>query len=314
MLELSARSTRRLGPDILAEPPDCRGWSRTCGASTDARVGDAAARPAARRRDRQRLEGRVALAGPSSRPGGGSATWTTRSSSACRRGGAADESVARGGARRALRLPQAREEPCPRCGTPIARAARVTTTARPTGARAARQERSRRARSRVGWPSAPPPLPFAALLLLAGSRCWPEDVGGRGRDPVRLRGARRARPCSLYEYRPLVRSYVDARAERLGALADARIAMEELGREPAAADLRRRAPGKAATPPCCGRSCCRFWPTWPRPAVGSTGATRPSTVPTPSSSAPCWASAGATPPSRRSSGSRSAPRSSWGRA
>jgi hypothetical protein len=40
---------------------------------------------------------------------------------------------------------------------------------------------------------------------------------------------------ALYEYRPLVRSYVDARAERLGALADARIAMEELSREPAAA-------------------------------------------------------------------------------
>jgi hypothetical protein len=40
---------------------------------------------------------------------------------------------------------------------------------------------------------------------------------------------------SLYEYRPLVRSYVDARAERLGGLADARIAVEELGREPAAA-------------------------------------------------------------------------------
>ena len=40
---------------------------------------------------------------------------------------------------------------------------------------------------------------------------------------------------SLYEYRPLVRSYVDARAERLGALADAPIAVEELSREPAAA-------------------------------------------------------------------------------
>jgi hypothetical protein len=40
---------------------------------------------------------------------------------------------------------------------------------------------------------------------------------------------------SLYEYRPLVRSYVDARFERLGALADARIAVEELSREPAAA-------------------------------------------------------------------------------
>jgi hypothetical protein len=40
---------------------------------------------------------------------------------------------------------------------------------------------------------------------------------------------------SLYEYRPLVRSYVDARARTLGELADARIAIEELGREPAAA-------------------------------------------------------------------------------
>jgi hypothetical protein len=40
---------------------------------------------------------------------------------------------------------------------------------------------------------------------------------------------------SLYEYKPLVRSYVDARAERLGMLADARISLEELGREPAAA-------------------------------------------------------------------------------
>jgi hypothetical protein len=40
---------------------------------------------------------------------------------------------------------------------------------------------------------------------------------------------------SLYEYRPLVRSYVDARAERLGALADTRLALEELRREPAAA-------------------------------------------------------------------------------
>ncbi len=46
--------------------------------------------------------------------------------------------------------------------------------------------------------------------------------------------AARGRP-PLYEYRPLVRSYVDSRAERLGALADARIALEELRREPAAA-------------------------------------------------------------------------------
>ena len=38
----------------------------------------------------------------------------------------------------------------------------------------------------------------------------------------------------LHEYKPLLRSYVQARAHRLGALADARIAIEELSREPAA--------------------------------------------------------------------------------
>jgi hypothetical protein len=42
-------------------------------------------------------------------------------------------------------------------------------------------------------------------------------------------------PASLYEYRPLVRSYVDARGERLAALADARLAVEDLRGEPAAA-------------------------------------------------------------------------------
>jgi len=40
---------------------------------------------------------------------------------------------------------------------------------------------------------------------------------------------------SLYEYRPLVRSYLHARTQRLAALADAQIALEELAREPAAA-------------------------------------------------------------------------------
>lgn len=49
-----------------------------------------------------------------------------------------------------------------------------------------------------------------------------EHAAGRGR-------------AALYEYRPLVRSYVDARCERLGSLADARIAVEELSREPSAA-------------------------------------------------------------------------------
>ncbi len=40
---------------------------------------------------------------------------------------------------------------------------------------------------------------------------------------------------AFYEYRPLTRGYVEARAERLARLDDARFAVEELGREPAAA-------------------------------------------------------------------------------
>ena len=50
---------------------------------------------------------------------------------------------------------------------------------------------------------------------------------------------------SLYEYRPLLRAFVEARAERLVAREDARIALEELVREPAAAVFARaHAPGE----------------------------------------------------------------------
>jgi hypothetical protein len=44
---------------------------------------------------------------------------------------------------------------------------------------------------------------------------------------------------SLYEYRPLVRGFVEARADRLAAREDAKIAVEELRREPAAAIFSR---------------------------------------------------------------------------
>jgi hypothetical protein len=40
---------------------------------------------------------------------------------------------------------------------------------------------------------------------------------------------------ALYDYRPLARGYVEARADQLRALDDAQFALEELGREPAAA-------------------------------------------------------------------------------
>jgi hypothetical protein len=48
----------------------------------------------------------------------------------------------------------------------------------------------------------------------------------------------------LYEYRPLIGSYVDARAGRLAALPDARAALDELRREPAAAIFARAHAGE----------------------------------------------------------------------
>ena len=66
---------------------------------------------------------------------------------------------------------------------------------------------------------------LASFSLLAA------DVEGGGEIPF----AFEEHSGGLHEYRPLMRSYVEARAERLGTLADARIAVEELSREPAAA-------------------------------------------------------------------------------
>ena len=55
----------------------------------------------------------------------------------------------------------------------------------------------------------------------------------------------RDRP-SFYEYRPLVRGYVEARASRLASGEDAAIAVEELAREPAAAIFARAHAGPAS--------------------------------------------------------------------
>jgi hypothetical protein len=57
--------------------------------------------------------------------------------------------------------------------------------------------------------------------------------------------ASRGRP-ALYEYRPLVRSFVVARAHRLKSRDDARIALDELDREPAAAIFARAHAGARA--------------------------------------------------------------------
>jgi hypothetical protein len=72
-------------------------------------------------------------------------------------------------------------------------------------------------------------------FCLAGFAVLTRDVEDGAEIPFAFEEHAARGQASLYEYRPLVRSYVEARAERLGALADAKLALEELRREPAAA-------------------------------------------------------------------------------
>ena len=107
---------------------------------------------------------------------------------------------------------------------------------------------------------------------------------------------------SLYEYRPLVRSYVDARAERLGALADARIAVEELRREPAAAVYAARTHGAPRRRPDEALLRTILLPLLAdvaEAAAASTGPTRRSTGRTPASRARCSRTVARTRRSRR---------------
>ena len=52
---------------------------------------------------------------------------------------------------------------------------------------------------------------------------------------------------ALYEYRPLVRSFIESRARELAAREDARLALDELLREPAAAIFARAHAGPTPT-------------------------------------------------------------------
>jgi hypothetical protein len=72
-------------------------------------------------------------------------------------------------------------------------------------------------------------------FCLAGFSLLADDVDRGAEIPFAFEEHAARGTASLYEYRPLVRSYVEARAERLGALADARIVLDDLRREPAAA-------------------------------------------------------------------------------
>ncbi len=200
-------------------------------------------------------------------------------------------SVATGRGERAIY--RAAGRPCPRCQTLVAswgqgdgnRTAYWCPSCQP-GPEPRREEcTDRRARNRTGDPSAPPPSGAARVLPRPRSRRLFRELDEGGELPFAFEEHQGAGRPTLYEYRPLVRPFLEARAGRLAALADAQVALAELEREPAAAIFARAhaAGGRARATRCCERCCCRCWRRPPRPAAGSTGATRRSSAPTPGS-------------------------------
>ena len=142
VLELHTRALARLGPDILASPPDFDAMlarMRARGRRAAARRG--APRPVARRRDREHVDGRDAV-------GARLSPWLRLRDVPEDDRRRALETAARlmraaveaGREPRAQRLPRA-GRPCPRCGdADRSRGARATRTAPRTGARTARSE------------------------------------------------------------------------------------------------------------------------------------------------------------------------------
>ena len=112
---------------------------------------------------------------------------------------------------------------------------------------------------------------------------------------------------ALYEYRPLVRAFVEERAPRLRGRDDALIALEELQREPAAGIFARAHAGPRPSEDEALFRTVLAGPARRRPprrAAASTGTTNRSIVPTPSSSARSSASVEPIRRSHRSSASR----------
>jgi hypothetical protein len=87
------------------------------------------------------------------------------------------------------------------------------------------------------------------LFGLASFSLLADDVAGGAELPFAFEEHAGRSGSALYDYRPLARSYVEARAERLGSLADARLALDDLRREPAAAIYAAAHSGKGGDEP-----------------------------------------------------------------
>ena len=273
----TTRGSRSLGPDILADPPDLDEMvERMRGTDQSAAIGEAVLD--------QRL---VSGIGNMWRA---EALWRAQVSPWARLGDVSDDElrsllteaaqlmrrVARLGAPPAAVYRQA-GRPCPAAGRRSPRAARATPTASPTGARRAREERPRAPRK---WVRLRAPHLHSALrgFCLGAFAFFGREIERRRRDPVRLRGARLAR--TDRRSTSTGRSSAASSRREAGACSargDTAIALEALGREPAAAIFARaharRAGGARALP---NRAAAARRPTSPRRAAASTGTTTPS--------------------------------------
>src|SRR5207245_9051145 len=119
---------------------------------------------------------------------------------------------------------------------------KATTTARRTGAPGASTLKERRARGRRRTfmpPRAPHLYESLRNFCLGAFRYLHLEVDAGRELPFAFEEHPSPGRPALYEYRPLVRGYVEERARALSSRDDARLAFEDLRREPAAAIFAR---------------------------------------------------------------------------
>ena len=265
VLELDTRGARRLGPDILADPPDLDAIVANLRAEPSRAVGDALLD--------QRLVAGIGNVWKAE------SLWRARVSPWRPLGDVADEELsrrlghaARADARVASRAARPQRARVPACRDGRARAAARRSRSRGQGdanrtaywcPSCQSRRGARPARNRSSWPCAlRTSTALCAASVSRAFRCCAtmSTAGPSSRSPSRST-PRAGRP--LYEYRPLVRSYVEARAERL-ARSPTRSSRSRSSARAGGRDLRRRAHRRGRRPArCCGRSCCRCSPTSP---------------------------------------------------
>ena len=247
VLELDRGIARRLGPDILAEPPDYDTMlaatpRRESAATSRRRV----ARPASRRRHRQPLESGIALArarlavAPPRRSHRRRAPRHTRSSAP------PDARPPRRSAwQRAGLSPQRPAVPPLRRGDQVVAAGRRRTHGLLVSGVPERRG-TEDGVSQLVIVRAPQLHESLRAFALGSFRALLQELE-RGADlPFAFEEHSSYDRPALYEYRPLVKPFIEARAHTLRGRPDAELAVDELRREPAAAIFARAHAGPRA--------------------------------------------------------------------